>query len=79
MRSHLVLQYVSEEYQAYPPASQNCMELLQWPVTQSQDLLSCGRVAEQVFKVSQRQVRFGLHSLLNAHLPTGVCLVLKLK
>lgn len=54
------------------------MQLLQWFRTESQDLLTCWSVAENVLQVSQRQVGFGLHRLHDAYLSTTGRLVLKM-
>lgn len=54
------------------------MQLLQWFCTESQDLLTCWSVAENVLQVSQRQVGFGLHRLHDAYLSTTGRLVLKM-
>jgi len=50
------------------------MELLQRSPAKSQDFLPRQRVSEQVLQVSQCQVWFGLHRLLDTHLSFGVVL-----
>lgn len=63
---------------SYLPASQNGVQLLQRSLPESQDRLPRRRVVEQVLQVRQRQLRLGLHRLLDAHLPPGAAFLLLL-
>lgn len=61
---------------SYPPAAQDGVQLLQSALPDAQDRLPRRRVVEQVLQVSQRQLRLGLHRLLDTHLPPGAAFLL---
>lgn len=62
---------------SHPPASQSRVQPLQRRLPEGQDLLPCGLVAEQVVQVSQSQLWFGLHRLLDTHLPAAAPFLLR--